>query len=192
MHLISFHPWHCFLSGVFSQIINQAFQNVTTVVRMSHFTSSEKYCGFYLVSVREETFNVLLLKLVIVLVNLGSKLYLFNLDGFLVFLSLPRPFLFLVLIPSEVHDTTNGRLGGRRDFDKVETFFTRYGECLLRWHHPQLFAIVVDYTNLAHPNAFVNARAALTKIAAWPSWAASYRNSLLPSLCWVRFIVKNR
>ena len=115
--------------------------------------------------------------------TLSLLLFLFGFVGFA---------FLLILVTPVVHDTTNGRLCGRRDFDKVETFFTRYGECLLRWHHPQLFALVVDYTNLAHPNAFVDARAALTKITAWPSWAASYRNSLLPSLCWVRFITKNR
>ena len=99
---------------------------------MSHFSSSKKNRGFYLVSMRKKTFNVFLFKLVIVFVNFGSKLYFFNFYCFLVLLCLPCPFLFFVLIPSEVHDTTNGRLCGWGDFDKVETFFPRYGECLLR------------------------------------------------------------
>ena len=159
---------------------------------MSHFTSSKEYCGFYLVPVREKTFNVLLLKLVIVFVNLGSKLYFFNFNRFLVFLGLPRPFLFLVLIPSEVHDTTNWRLCGWRDFDKVETFFPRYGERLLRRHHPELFALVVYHTNLAYPNALVHTRAVLTKISAWPARAPSYRNSFLLSLCCFCFVTENR
>src|SRR5918993_1207467 len=73
-------------------------------------------------------------------------------------LRLASPLPLLVLILAVVHDSTDGRHGGRRNFDQVEAFLSGKDESLGRRHDAQLLPRVVDDANFTDPDALVDAQ----------------------------------
>ena len=124
--------------------------------RIGDLAAAEHDRDFDFSAVEQEAFGHAGLGLVVVILDLRAE---FDFFEFPVFLFLTSVFVFLrllVLEPSIIADSTDRRNRGRRDFDQIEAFLTREREGVLRWHHPELRALIVDDANLADPNLVVN------------------------------------
>src|SRR5688572_25916813 len=131
-------------------------------LRVRHLAAAEENRCLHLVAIFDEALDVVLLELVIVLVHLRTELDFLDLDHLLVALRFPGPLLLLVLILAVVHDSTDGRHGGRRDFDQVEAFLAGKDKSLGRRHDAQLLPRVVDYADFTNPDALVDAQPVVT------------------------------
>ena len=76
---------------------------------MRLFPPSHKDRGLDFIAVGEKSLNVLFLELIVMLVNFGTKLDFFNVNGLLAFLGFPCTLLLLVLIAPEIHDAAHRR-----------------------------------------------------------------------------------
>jgi hypothetical protein len=97
VHLIAFLRGAVSAMATSVKSSNQPLENAPSDLGMRHLAPAEEDRRLDLVAVSKEAFDVLLLELIVVLVHLGTKLDLFDLDDLLVLLGLPRALLFLVL-----------------------------------------------------------------------------------------------
>ena len=137
----------------------QPLENTAADVGVRHLAAPEEDRRLDLVAFFDEPVNMVLLELVIVLVDLRSELDFLDLDDVLMLLRFPGALLLLVLILAEVHDPADRRHGRRRDLDQVEPLLLGDGQRLRRRHDAELLAGIVDDTDFADTNAFVDARA---------------------------------
>src|SRR5262249_53401481 len=144
------------------QFFDEPLENATPDLGVRHFTPAEENRRLDLVTFFEEALDVLLLELIIVFVDLGAELDLFDENHFLVLLRLTRALLLLVLVLAEVHDAADGRVCGRRDLDQVETLGLGNRQRLRRRHDAELRSVVVDDANFSNTNAFVHTNAVVT------------------------------
>src|SRR5262249_1324417 len=158
VHLIAFEPRHRLGERDVRQLLNQSLQDAAADFWMRHFAAAKEDRRLHFVAVVEEALDVLLLELIVVLVDLGAKLDLFDLDHLLVLARLARPLLLLVLILPEVHDAADRRHRRRRDPHQVETLLLRYSQGLGRGHDAELRAGVVNHADFPHANALVDSR----------------------------------
>src|SRR5688500_10890403 len=131
-------------------------------LRVRHLAAAEENRRLHLVAVFDEALDVMLLELVIVLVHLRAELDLLDLDHLLVALRFPGPLLLLVLILAVVHDSADGRHGGRRDFDQVEAFLSGKNESLGRRHDAELLPRVVNHADFTDADTLVDAEPVVT------------------------------
>src|SRR6185503_5103261 len=162
VHLVAFHPRHRFREREIRQLSDQPLENPPPDLGMRHLPAAEEDRRLDLVAILEEALDVLLLELVVVLVDLGAELDLFDLDHLLVLPSLTRALLLLVLILAEIHDAADRRHRRRRDLDQVEPLLLGDGESLRRRHDAELCARIVDHSDFTDPDAFVYPRAVVT------------------------------
>ena len=101
------------------------------------------------------------LEFIIVVIDLGSHLDLFELHLVLLLLRLASPAVLLVLEFSVVHDAAHGRSGRRGDLDEIEAPGLREGERLTHRNHTHLLAVVADHPHLRHPDPLVDANLGL-------------------------------
>ena len=130
-----------------------------------HLAAAEEDGGLYLVAVGQEPFHVLLLEPIVVLVHLRAELDFLDLDRLLVLLGLPGALVLQVLVAAIVGDTAHRRHRGGGDLDEVESLGPRNDQCLLRRHHAELLAGIVDHANLAYTNPLVGPRAVAAEVA---------------------------
>src|SRR5262249_20132419 len=158
-----------------AQLVDQPLEDAPPDLGMRHLAAAEENRRLHFVAVLEEAFDVLLLELVVVLVDLRAELDLLDLDHFLVPPGLPRALLLLVLVFPEIHDAADRRVGRRRDLDQVEPLLLGNGEGLRRRHDAELLARVVDDANFANPDAFVDPHTVVAPGPSVESDKSSYR-----------------
>ena len=79
--------------------------------------------AFTLSPSRKKAQHVVLLGLVVVIVHVDAELHFLDHDLVLMFLGFALALFLLVQVFPVIHDATNRRLGGGRDFYQVEGFF---------------------------------------------------------------------
>src|SRR5690606_13055994 len=149
------------------------FQNPMSDLRVRVLAPAEEDCRLDLVTLSQEAFDVLLLELIVVFVNLRPELDLLHQNHLLVLLCRPRALLLLVLELAEVHDPAHGRDGRRRNFDEVESLGARQLQGLRRRHDAELRASFVNHADFTHTDPFVDPSPIIA------SWAAIVSDNYL-------------
>jgi hypothetical protein len=157
VHGIAFHARREFYEGFVGQFLDEAVDDLTSEVAVSHLTALETQAGFYLVALGEESESVILLGLEVMLVNVDAELDLFELD---VLLGLLGGFVLLALLVKElaiVLNAADGRLRGGGDLHEVQAFV--FG-CFYGFEDRQdanLFAFGADNANFAGADTVIYA-----------------------------------
>jgi hypothetical protein len=123
-----------------------------------HFAAPELDGGLDLVSFPQEPDGVLELEVVVMLVDVGPELDLFDVDDLLLLLRLVGLLLLLVEELAEVHDAADRRLGRRGHLHQVESRCLSHPQGLLHRHDSGLATFGVDQAHLAYPDAVVDPR----------------------------------
>ena len=110
-HLAAFHLGHAFDLGDVFDVDSDLFQKVAPNFLVSHFTAPIAHGDFHLVAVTQKPVHVAHLHIVVVGVDVGPELDLFNLDDLLLFARFSGLLLGLVLELAEIHDLADGRFG---------------------------------------------------------------------------------
>src|SRR5581483_2120537 len=119
MQRVSFLPRAKLHDTVVPDVFYQPLQYLASQTLPCHLSTAEKNRGLDLISLVEEAEHVVLLRVVIVVVYINTKLDLFYGDGLLVLLRLALFLLLLIKIFAVIHDAANGRLSGGRNLDQV-------------------------------------------------------------------------
>jgi hypothetical protein len=123
---------------------------------VNDLSSPEKYSGFDLVALLQESDDVVLFEIVVVVIRVGSKLHFLDRDVLLVLLRFVKFLVQLVKVLPVVHDPANRRLCSRRYLYQIQAPLFRDLQRLLRRHNAELFILVVDDSNLSRPDALVH------------------------------------
>jgi hypothetical protein len=106
-----------------------------------------------------------------VVVDVRAHLDLFDLDDLLALARLVGPLLRLVLELADVEDLADRRVRVGRDLDEVEPGRVGAGERVADRNDPDIFAILIDETDLGYVDLSVDARALAgrrrVRIIAW-------------------------
>lgn len=94
---------------------------------MGHLATPEKHGDLNFVIVRKKADRLLHFEVDVVLSRLGTYTNFFELR--LVSLVLGGPFALVVFELTEVHNSTNRRLGFRSDFNEIKPLFLSFLEC---------------------------------------------------------------
>jgi len=125
---------------------------------VSHLAAAMKNHGADFVAFPEESNNLVLTNLVIVLRGGRPKFDFLELRATAALALLMRLFILLVKKFAVVGDLANRWIGGRRDLHQVESAFSRQTNSLVRLHHPKLGAFLINHPDFARPNPLVDAR----------------------------------
>ena len=131
-------------------------------VLMCHFTAAKAQRHFYFVAFIEESPHRAHLHVIIVNVDGGAHLDLFDLDDLLLFSRFCRFFLLFVFVFSIVHEFDYGRLGAGRYFDEIEAFLFSDGESVFYAKLAKLFTVCADKKNRICGDVLVDARPLLS------------------------------
>ncbi len=153
---ISFHFGRSLRFGDLLQVINQPIHQLAPYFLVRHFPSAEDHRRFRFVAFRQESHNVILLELEIVLFRFRPELDLFHYNLFLVLLCLVGSLAFLVLELAVIHDTTDGRIGSGSHLHQIQ--FARPGKLkrLLRSHDSQLPGSFINHPDLFGSDQFID------------------------------------
>lgn len=146
-----------FNDAVLGDIIGQAFQKAESEFGARLLTSTEHDRNLHLGALFQETNDVALLGLVVMVVNLGTELLLFNHGLLLVLTSLAGLLGLLVLELAVVHDFRHGGLGIWSDFNEIEIRVVGQLSRIIRLDDADLFAAGTDESDLRDSNAVVYA-----------------------------------
>lgn len=117
----SFHGWLLIDFDRFAQDFKDLFEHVFASVLMHHFPTSKSHSDLALVPGAQKPPDMLQLGLEIVLIGLGAKLDLLELDRSLLFAPILLLFLQLILVLSKIHDPANRRHCIRSHFHQVDS-----------------------------------------------------------------------
>ncbi len=153
---VPFHLWHSLDISNLTQLRNQPVHQFAADFLVRHFPSAKDYGCLGLVPFLQESHDVILLKLEIVLFRFRPELDLLHDDLPLMLFGLMRSLVLLVLKLAVVHDPAYGRIGSRCNLDKIQ--FLGPGKCksLLRSHNPQLAGILVHDADLFCPDHLID------------------------------------
>src|SRR5215210_2658882 len=140
------------------QVSLEALQQLVAEILARHFAAPELDGGLDLVPFAQEADGVLELEVVVVLVDVGPELDLFDVDDLLLLLRLVGLLLLLVEELAEVHDAADRRLGRRGHLHQVEGLLLSPPQRLLHWHDAGLRAVGVDQAYLTNPDTLVDPR----------------------------------
>ena len=118
--IVAFHLGPVFHRPDLFQLFHQSLDQGSSNLFVDDFTTPEPDVGFDLVALIQETNDVVLLELVIVLVSVGPEFDFLDLDAMLLLLRFVLLLLLLVGELAVVHDFANGRASGRGHQNQVE------------------------------------------------------------------------
>src|SRR5271168_3913542 len=118
--------------------------------------------GLYFVALAQETDDLVLANLKIVLGGRRPEFHFLDVRTLLVFLGFVGLLAQLVLKLAVVHELANRWHSGGRDFHNIQSRFARRLHGVEQGHHPELIARVIDHANFASAYALVNAKTART------------------------------
>ena len=154
IHSFEFRPdFHCARLG---KVQLELLQQRKAQFFVSNLAPAKVDRGLYLVSLMKQPGGVVLLKLVIVLVGAGPKLYFLNGNESLFGLGLFLFFLLLVLELTEVNYAANRWLSLRRNFDQIKSLPASDLDRLLRRHYAELIAVIIDDADFTNANALID------------------------------------
>ena len=156
-HLPSLQLRHDLDLACQTDCLRDPVENGEAKILVSHFTPPESHCDLDLVPVREKPHHVAHLDVEVVAVGVRTKLDLFDLDGFLLFPGFRFPFLPFVLELSVVHDLANGRVGRRRNFNKVQSRLVREFNSSFGMNDSDVLTVGTNKSNFRGDYAFVYA-----------------------------------
>jgi hypothetical protein len=130
---------------------------------MGHFTTTETQGDFHLVAFVDEGLHGAKFHLIVVLVDIGAHLDLFDLDDFLLLLGFVLLFLLFIFELAEVQDLHDRWVGVRADFKQVETNLKGALKRLAARHDAGHFAVLIDQTYLGRPDFLIHTRAIATR-----------------------------
>src|SRR5215213_9562578 len=142
--------------GDLDEVGGQPLQQPPPELGVGHLAAAEHDGDLDLVALLEEPLDVTLLGLVVVRVDLGPHLHLFEGHQVLLapgFLGLDG---LLVLELRVVHQLDHRRAGHRGHLDHVEVLGAGHPQGLLGVHHPELFAGGADHPDLRGPDPVVD------------------------------------
>src|SRR6266852_6595695 len=113
----------------------------------------------HFVAFAEEAEDLVLANLIVVFRGGGPKLDFFQLRAAAALALLVGFFVSLVKILAVVGDLANRRIGGRRNFHQVETFFLGQLYGLKRLHDAELAALIINHPDFASADSLVYANA---------------------------------
>jgi len=123
---------------------------------MHDLPSSKKYGCFDFISLFQESDNVILLELVIVIIRVRPELHFLDRNVLLVLLGFVKFLVQLVEVLSIVHDPANRGSCSRRHLYQVQASLFGHLYGLLRRHDSELVVVVVYDANLPSPDAMVH------------------------------------
>src|SRR3954469_21552002 len=140
------------------QVSLEALEQLVAEVLARHLAAPELDGGLHLVPLPQEAHRVLELEVVVVLVDVGPELDLFDVDDLLLLLRLVRLLLLLVEELAEIHDPADRRHRRRRDLHQVERLLGRPAQSVLDGNDSGLAAVGFDEAYLANPDTVVDSR----------------------------------
>ena len=155
-HALTLEHGHRFDLAIFFEVVGKTQQQHFALLFEEDGTSAEENVGFHAVAFGKETFGVLELEVLVVVVGLRTKsnfLYFdFDLLSFELFLTL----LLLVDKLRIVNQSTNGRLGIGANLNEVEALLLCEAQGIAGRHNAT-FNIIADNAHFTHADLFVHA-----------------------------------
>ena len=143
--------------GNLVQFGNQSLHQLSSQFLMGHFPATENDARLGFVPFSQESHDVILFELKIVLFSLRPEFYLLYDNLLLMLLCFVGPFALLVLELTIIHDPANGGTGSRSHFHKIQSARPRMGQSLFRSHDSQLSGFFVYNPDLLGPDHFIHA-----------------------------------
>jgi hypothetical protein len=140
----------------FDDVLGKPFEQPTSEFGTGLLTTTEHDRDLNLVATSEESLDVALLRLIVMRVDLGPKLHLFDDSVGLIPACLACLQCGLVLELAVVHKAAYGRTGVRGNLDKVEIGLGCQSECVLDADDSNLFAIRSDKSDLWYADPVVD------------------------------------
>lgn len=137
-------------------------QQLFTDLGMCHFSAAEANCDLQPVAVFQKLLSVFQLYVEIVFADAGRHTDFLDLHNVLVAASFLFPLELLEAVLAVIHDLADGRLGTRRDHDKIQTFLHRDLQRRFGTHNAELFALVADESDLLFINFFIDLMSRVT------------------------------
>jgi hypothetical protein len=147
---------HRFHDHQIAEVRDESIEDPPTQIRVRHLAPAEHDRHLDLVPRLEEPGDVTLLRRVVVRVDLGSELDLFQSGARLLLPRFLLPDVTFVLELAVVHDPTHGWIGLRRDLDEIEIQLPRLADGFTRIHHADLLAVGSDQTDPWSPDPVVD------------------------------------
>ena len=143
-HLPTLKLRHLLHLGKVIEFLADTIKHFHAEVLMRHFTAAEADGDLDLVALLDEPTHVAHLDLIVVVIDIRTHFYFFNLDDPLLFSRLAFFLLFSVLELAEVENLADGRIGRRGHFNEVQPGLFRDREGILNRQNSELFAFWID------------------------------------------------
>ena len=143
--------------------LRHALQHVEAELRMAHFAAAEAHGHLDLVAFLEEVEDLLHLHFEIMIVDVRTHLDLFDFLGLLRLAGRIGLFLGFVFILAHIQELAHRRIGVGGYFDQIEADFGRLFDRFSSQHYAQIFAFLVDHTDLGRGDEFIVSRAVLRR-----------------------------
>jgi hypothetical protein len=157
-HLPAFHARHRLDLGERVHLAADAVQNLQAELGMDHLAAAEAQGDLHLVAFLDEPLHGAHLHFVIVVVDVGAHLDLFDLDDLLVLTRLVRLLLRFVFVFAVVGDLGDRRNRIGRDLDQIETGLFGHLDGLAGTEDADHVAVLVDQSDLRRFDFAVDAR----------------------------------
>src|SRR5579863_1617568 len=182
-HLAAFHARMLLDFRDWIEIAFDAHQHIHAELLVRKLAAAEAHRDLHLVAFVDEVSHAAHLDVVIVIVDAGAKLDLFDLDHLLLLARLVLALLLLVFEFAEIEDFADRRIGVGRHFDEVEPGLDGAGDGIAARDDAHHLAAFVDETHARREDFFVDARP-IRRASGWrrlcwpgdsmPPWFVAY------------------
>ncbi|CAN1723097.1 protein of unknown function [Hyphomicrobium sp. 1Nfss2.1] len=181
-HLAAFQARLRFHLGNRFQVALHALQHLHAELLVGHLTTAEAQGDLHLVAVLEEPFDRAHLHVVVVVVDRGAHLDLFDLDDLLVLARLGRLLLRLVLVLAEVEDLADRWRRLRRNLDEIQARLHGALQCISVADHTYVLAILIDQSYFAGPDCLIDPGSGWLALGRGSHWSADVVSPTVTSL----------
>ena len=157
-HLTPLHLRHLLDLGQRIRFLTDAVEHLHAEMLVHHLTAAKTQRHLDLVSLFQETAHRLHLHVVIVLLDVGAKLDLLDVDRLLLLARFALLFLRFVFHLAVVEDLADRRIDVSRDLDKIQACVGCFADRIPYRDDAELIAILVDEANLCRLDILVDAR----------------------------------
>lgn len=134
--LPAINPWRHFNNGNIGKFCRKLLNHSPAYILMGYFTPTKDKGYLGLVTLFKKASYMLDLEIQIMVIGLGSDLYLFDLYLNLFFLGLLLFFILLILELAIVHDSANRRVGGGGHLNQIQLTGFRRLQCFTQGKDP--------------------------------------------------------